>query len=272
MNKIAADLHMHTFFSDGILSPKEIVEIAISKKLEAIAISDHDSIDSYFEAKKYSDNKIEIIPAIEFSAELDGKDIHILGYYLDPTDKIITSEIEKYCNTRKNRAQMIVDNLNLAGVDIDFSDVARSAGKGAIGRPHIAREMIKKNIVRNSEEAFINYLGDNSPYYVPKHKITPAHAFKIIKDAGGIPVWAHPGKSDCIQFFDDFIKDGLMGIEVFHPGHSPDLVDKYLDITSDYNLLVTGGTDFHGSFSGPQIGDIGIDSIYLKKLQDAGKQ
>ncbi len=267
--KIAADLHLHTNFSDGVLPPEELVERAIAIGLKAIAISDHDNIGAIDPAKSAADGKLQIISAVELSSEICGKDLHILGYFIDDKNELLLSEIGKYRKARHDRALKMVENLSRAGMPIDFELIKSISGDGAIGRPHIARAMVIKKYASSTQDAFYRFLRDGSPIYEPKYKIDPFKAFDLIKKAGGISVWAHPGRLELDHKFPEFIEAGLNGVEVFHPGHDWRDQNRYLNLALRYQLIVTGGSDYHGHDFGAQIGDHGIDKDLLQKLNNA---
>jgi hypothetical protein len=268
MNNVA-DLHIHTTFSDGVKTPQEIVSKAKQSGLTAIAISDHDAFGGIEPAMKASNGSLEIIPAVELSTKIDGLDIHILGYFVDYEDSRLVEEVVTFRKARGTRAEKIVQNLKKMGVRLDFSDVQLQAGEGAIGRPHIARALLDAGYIENQSEAFEHYLHYKSPAYVPKYKIHPIEAFQLILEAGGIPVWAHPGGARSDYLIQDFVKNGLMGIEIHHPTHGDRNIKIYEEIAAEYNLLITGGTDFHGRDDDYELGEYGIDEENYERLLEA---
>ena len=265
-NKIIADLHMHSIYSDGKFSCKELVDTAISKNLSAIALSDHDSVKGIDECKELANGQLQIISAIELSSEYQGKDLHILGYNFDYHNPTFLKEVEKYQLQRTIRAKKIVQNLNDDGININYNLIEQQASKGAVGRPHIARALIETNIADSFEQAFDVYLNDSSKYYEPKYYISPEFAINLIKDVGGITTWAHPRVEDCLEHIDTLKKMGLNGIEIYHPCHNQSQIDILLKLATEKDLLISGGSDFHGHALGPQIGDYGISQDLLNKL------
>ena len=266
MTEIVADLHIHTTFSDGICTPEEIVQMAKEKNLKAIAISDHDAFGGIELAIEASNDSLQIIPAVELSAEFRNLDIHILGYFIDYTRSKLFDEVIRFRQVREHRAEKIVKNLKNMGVKIDYPRVKEIAGDGAVGRPHIAMALLEQGYIHHHAEAFERFLNYKSPAYVPKFKIHPIDAFILIIESGGIPVWAHPATTYNDFVLNEFVKNGLMGIEVHHPNHYPRDVEKYTRLAKENGLLITGGSDFHGQDGTLQVGDFGIDEENLERL------
>jgi predicted metal-dependent phosphoesterase TrpH len=240
------DLHIHTKLSDGTYSVEEIINAASAKKLRVISITDHDCIGAYPFAQDYgNDCGIEVIPGVELSCESNGVDIHVLGYYVDIANVPLIHKLKELKEARYIRAEKIVGNLNRLGIDLRFETVLNIAGEAAIGRPHIASALLKEELVYSFREAFDKYLGYESKAYVKKLTISPQEVFELIRQAGGIPVLAHPGVTNVNARIPQFIKDGLLGIEVFHSEHSPEQVRTYLGYCKQYSLAFTGGSDFH---------------------------
>jgi 3',5'-nucleoside bisphosphate phosphatase len=250
------DLHIHTKLSDGTHPVEEILETACAKKLKAVSITDHDCIDAYPFAQeiglKYG---IEVIPGVELSSEISGVDIHILGYYVDIHNQDLITKLRELKKARYGRAQKIVENLNRQGIDLRFETVLNIAGEAAIGRPHIAAALLKEELVYSFREAFDKYIGYDSPAYVEKLSMHPHEVFRLIRAAGGIPVLAHPGVTKVDERIPQFIREGLMGIEVFHSEHVNAVERHYLQYCRKNGLAFTGGSDFHnGNQSKSEIG------------------
>jgi predicted metal-dependent phosphoesterase TrpH len=240
------DLHIHTKFSDGTLSVSEILDIAGQKNLAAISITDHDCIKAYPDAvKRGAELGVDVIPGVELSSEVQGIDIHILGYCIDFDNAVFNAKLAELKEARFSRAQKMVKNLNRAGIDLRFETVLKVAGEAAIGRPHIAAALLKEELVYSYKEAFDKYIGYDSPAYVEKLNLSPKEVFDLIIDAHGIPVLAHPGVTKVDERIPEFIRDGLMGIEVWHAEHSPTIEQAYKKICKKYGILMTGGSDFH---------------------------
>ena len=265
-----ADLHIHTYFSDGTLSPEQLVDKAIESGLSCIAITDHDNVSGIEPAKKRAADSLEIIPGIELSAELNTKEMHILGYFIDLNSSRLRKEIQKIDLIRRDRIYEMLDKLKNLGVDLDPQDVFDIAGKGSIGRLHLARAMLAKGKVLNIYEAFNRYIGNNGPAYVGKFSLTPEDAIKLISEAKGIPVLAHPYTYRCDELIPSFVKSGLMGIEAYYPEYSKVVVRYYLQIANKYGLLVTGGSDYHG-VAKPDVtlGKINVPYELVERLKKA---
>jgi len=242
------DLHIHTTFSDGSCTLQQIMAFAQAKGLKAISITDHDCTDAYpLAIEMGEDMDIEVIPGVELSSEIQGTDIHILGYYIDFNNPEFIKKLNEMKKARFARAQKIVANLNKQGIDLRFETVLDIAGEGAIGRPHIAAAMLREELVYSFREAFDKFIGYNSPAYVEKLKMSPKEVFDLIKAAGGVPVLAHPGVTSVDERIAEFIRDGLQGIEVYHTEHPAAAERHYLKVCKKNNLAFTGGSDFHST-------------------------
>ncbi|MBE0645859.1 MAG: PHP domain-containing protein [Bacteroidetes bacterium] len=241
------DLHTHTYFSDGALSPRELVLRAHEVGISVLSITDHDNIAGIEPAADVAkDFGIEVIPGVELSSTLGTKDIHILGYMFDPDNKQLRDTLEFLKKERFIRAERIVRKLNNLDLPLDFDIVLERAGHGAVGRPHIAAAMLDEGLTNDYAEAFEQYIGDSGPAYEPKYKISPEDAVDIIANAGGVSTVAHPGWYVSEQDLSYLIRAGIDGIEVVHPAHDQSRVRYYRGIASTYFLLESGGSDFHG--------------------------
>ncbi|OGC06301.1 hypothetical protein A2526_04200 [candidate division WOR-1 bacterium RIFOXYD2_FULL_36_8] len=263
-----ADLHIHTNLSDGTDSPEDVVKLAKASGLTSIAITDHDTVAGVLRAVEEGDKiGVDIIPGIEFTTEIPKTEVHILGYFFDINDYSLLNLLSKIQQGRRDRICTMVEKLNALGLKIASEDVFNLAGNDSPGRPHVARILIKNAAVLNFKEAFDRYIGFNGPAYVSHYKLTPVDTIKVIVDAGGVAVFAHPGLSNCDNIIPELISVGLRGLEVFYPSHKAEQVERYKAIAQKEGLLVTGGTDFHGSNSGRQISLGGItvpDETVLK--------
>ncbi|MDY0132273.1 MAG: PHP domain-containing protein [Desulforegulaceae bacterium] len=252
------DLHIHTTASDGVYSPKEILEMASDLDLEAISITDHDTIEGSKQALELKGKNFpDILTGVEISSTAPKKfkipgSVHLLGYRFDPEDQSLEDELVLLRNSRKNRNPLIVEKLKEQGIEISMESLEQFSGDVQIGRAHLGRYLFEKGYVENVEQAFQKYLGKGKPCYVDKYKIPIKKAIEKIKSAGGVPVIAHPGlidsyeKDDFRKFFEYLKELGLEGIEVFYPGHSKSLRSFFLNETKRLGLLSTGGSDFHG--------------------------
>jgi len=242
------DLHIHTTFSDGSSTVKEVLDAAYAKGLKAISITDHDCTDAYPLAYELgAELGIEVIPGVELSSEIDGTDIHVLGYYIDISNSTLVSKLNEMKDARYYRAKKMVENLNKQGIDLRFETVLSIAGVGAIGRPHIAAAMLKEELVYSFREAFDKYIGYGSDAYVEKLKMHPREVFELVKQAGGVPILAHPGVTHVDERIPEFIREGLQGIEVYHTEHPASAERHYARIAKKHHLAMTGGSDFHSS-------------------------
>ncbi len=247
------DLHIHTNFSDGQFTPAEIIKAAKDAGFGAIAITDHDTTQGIKPALEAAfKHGLEVIPGIELSALDEEKEIHILGYFIDPENIELQKVLEQVKVARRSRADVMINKLNSLGVDISSGEVRKMAGKDIIGRPHIARVMQEKGYIADLAEAFSKeYIGRGGRAYVERFKITPGQAIDLVLSAGGIPVLAHPGylsdrtslrESEIAQY----VAMGLKGIEVYYSRHTLKQAHYYKNIALRHELLITGGTDFHG--------------------------
>jgi len=258
------DLHIHSTASDGTLSPSEIVSMACECHLRAISITDHDTIEGSRQALDQGiPPSIQFLIGVEISAAplteySTDSSYHILGYGMDLDDPELNRVLNKLQRARKDRNPDIIEKLQASGFEISLQEVCELAGEGLLGRPHIARVMLEKGYVASIDQAFDDYLGKGRSAYVDKYRVDIGHAIELIINSGGIPVLAHPG---LLEPVDDAALDalvavlkkmGLMGIEVFYPNHTPEQVNHFLALAADQNLLVTGGTDFHGELK-PEI-------------------
>jgi predicted metal-dependent phosphoesterase TrpH len=242
-----ADLHVHSNFSDGLLSPEEIVRKARDAGLTVISITDHDIVEGIEPAIAEGEKAgVKVIPGIEFTTDLPDTEIHILGYYIDYKAQWLKELLLKIRKDRTNRIYKIVEKLNKLGIDIKAEEVLALAEKGSVGRPHVARMLLEKGIVKSIQEAFNKYLDYNAPAYVPHFRLTPVEAVQTIVKAGGIPVYAHPAVSNKDEIIPELVAAGLGGIEVYYNKHSDAQVKHYKSLAKKYGLLMTGGSDFHG--------------------------
>lgn len=240
------DLHIHTNHSDGHYTPKQIVDFAKRHELEIISITDHDNLAAIKEAQDYGKQLgVEVIPGLEISSDVRDKEIHILAYLFDINNEELEHYLFFFREERIKRAIRIVEKLNELGLPLPIEDVFTIAKNSAVGRPHIAQALVAKKLVTSYFEAFYKYIGNGGPAYEKKVHLSPPSAFKIISDAGGLSFIAHPGNMS-EALIKELIDDGVDGIEVVHPSHSPQLVKYYKGIVNEYFLLESGGSDFHG--------------------------
>jgi 3',5'-nucleoside bisphosphate phosphatase len=240
------DLHSHTNYSDGFYSPAQLIDKAKEKNIELLSITDHDNLAAIAEAVEYGKKVgMEIIPGVEISSDIHDREIHILGYFVEPGNPEIERYLHFFREERLKRADRIVRKLNTLGISLELEDVLKFAKNSAVGRPHIAQALVECGFTNSYYEAFNKFIGNGCVAYEKKVHISPRSAFKIINDSGGLSFIAHPGIMP-EQILKELIEAGVDGIEVIHPSHSPQLVKFYRGITSEYFLLESGGSDFHG--------------------------
>lgn len=272
---IKADLHIHTNFSDGNYSPKEIVEKAKEINLKALAITDHDTLEGIPQAITEGKSLgIEIIPGVELSTSVNDCEVHILGYFLDCQDEDLLKQLNLLKRNRLLRVEKMVKLLNNLGFSISYNRVLELAEKGSVGRPHVAKAMLEKDMATSSREVFQKYIGKGKKAFVPKVLYTPKEAISLIKQSGGVAVFAHPGLAKMDFIIPHLVELGLKGLEVYHPGHFDFMSEHYKKLCQKYNLIATGGSDFHGKEyrSSVYLGDKWVDYeavLELKKIAKA---
>lgn len=265
-----ADLHVHSYFSDGTFSPERIVEEAISSGLSCISITDHDSVSAIDPARLSAGQRLEIIPGVELTAEARGTEIHMLGYLFDHTYEPFLKMLKEMQEVRQRRIHEMCRKLAGLKLPVEPQEVFDIADKGSVGRLHVARVLAKKGYVGNINEAFNRLIGDKGPAYVSKFKMSPKQAVEWIRRAGGIPVLAHPYLLPQGFLIEDFVKAGIMGIEVFYSEHSDFQQTEFLKMAEKYHLLVTGGSDCHGEAKQEaKMGRIKLPYSYVEKLKEA---
>ncbi|MFH1006114.1 MAG: PHP domain-containing protein [Candidatus Latescibacterota bacterium] len=267
-------MHVHTRCSDGTSPPEEIPGMASQAGLDGVAITDHDAVDGIERAiEANGHNGLEIIPGVELSTTVGGTDIHILGYYIDWRDSTLLEWIALFREKRLERARKMVAKLWALGLDLRLDTVLEIADGAAIGRPHIADALVKEELIEFYGEAFSRFIGYDGPAYFPKHAISPAEAIRLIRQAGGIPVLAHPGSVHRDECIPAMVRDGLLGIEVFHPMHPPMVRRHYDALAIKHGILRTGGSDYHGEGRGrAQLGCENVPSWTAENLHTLKKQ
>jgi hypothetical protein len=272
-----ADFHIHSTFSDGTLTPTEIVYQAAKLDLNAISITDHDSLDGVSEAIKLGIEKnVYVIPGTELSTFDGTQDIHILGYWLDIKNKWISDLLEERREERFNRIKQILYKLDKIGIKVELSDVEDAATNAAMTRLHVAKAMVNLGYGEQIEKVFNKYLERGKIGFVPQKSMSPVKAINTIKKAGGLPVMAHPGETDNTKkVINDLIQSGIMGLEIYYPTHEASFIEYLLSLSKRYNLIVTGGSDFHGEGSRHtcDLGDIyipdkAIDNLLKWKIKE----
>jgi len=248
------DLHTHTNISDGTDTPTELINKAMASGIKTLAITDHDSIGGWQEAVQALRPGLDLVLGAEVSCQTsDGISVHILGLLFDSNHQELMNTLEKTRENRFGRMEKIIKRINEAGIDISMTDVLEQLSDGAtLGRPHLADALVKKGIVANRDEAFNKMLHNNSKYYVSHYSPLPEEAIKLIKQAGGVAVIAHPmashrGRVISGQTFGSIIEAGLDGIEVEHRDHTPDEKQNLINLAKEFDLVMTGASDYHGN-------------------------
>ena len=277
------DLHVHTTYSDGSDSVKEIFENAQRTNLSAIAITDHDIIASYKEAKEYSKTyNIQFVPGVEVSTSINNWEYHILGYFIDDTKKEFVEFLKKIRISRELRNVKLISLLNKLNYNITLDEVYTSANKDTnIGRPHFARLLVEKGYFESIHKAFDHLLSDGKKGFVRRETVTPCVAIKAIQENGGIAILAHPfsyklSRANIKARIDSFVECGLNGLEIIYVTHGLEKINFLKRIAKEKNLLITGGSDYHGKFKpdiklGIGFGNLAIPEKLLRSLEEFRK-
>ena len=274
MSKV--DLHIHSTVSDGRFSPEEIVRKAAELGLSVIALADHDSVDGVapaLEAAKAFPG-LRVIPCVEISTDTASGEVHVLGYFIDYTNQELKVALEKFRSSRRRRAQGIIAKLADLGIHIDWQRVQELATGSSIGRPHLAQAMLEKGYITSLPEAFTRYLGQGGPAYVEREKMTPVEAVELIARADGLPVLAHPfTTSEPEAVVIELKAAGLVGIEAYFHDLTADEVKSLISLADKYNLIATGGTDYHGlDDSEAMLGSVDVPLASAERLIALAKQ
>jgi 3',5'-nucleoside bisphosphate phosphatase len=271
-----ADLHLHTNFSDGTYSPEELVGHAQRQGLGALALTDHDTVEGCPRAAVACKLAgIEFIPGTELTAEVEGLELHLLGYFIDTGHPPLLVDMEKFQTVRQNRIREIVARINELGIPLDAEAVFALANCRSPGRPHVGRALVEGGFCASMDEAFGRFLKKNRPAWVPKFKISAHNAIALIHQAGGLAVMAHPGLNNSDEIIPELVAAGLDGIECFHTKHTPATSKHYLQLAGQHHLLVSGGSDCHGMSKGrPLIGTVKLpyENVQLLKKKAATRK
>lgn len=272
------DLHVHSTFSDGSLTPEALVERAARLGVTAVALTDHDNtagLESFMAACR-RDGRVRGVPGVEISADVEQGTLHMLGYLLDPDHARLQSVLKEIRDGRELRNRRILERLCALGMALSWDEVAAYAGSDVVGRPHFAQALVAKGYVASKEAAFRKLLGKGKPAYVDRFRLTSEKSVEVITEAGGVPVLAHPfslqlGADElrtCVKRLRDL---GLQGIEVFYPEHSRAQQRQYSELAADAGLVATGGSDFHGEINpdieiGKGFGSLAVPDTVLEAL------
>jgi len=247
------DLHTHSTASDGTLSPSELIYLAAAKGLRVIALTDHDTISGISAASSAAqETGVILIPGIEISSILGDRDIHILGFYVDPDNAAFCSRITELVECRRERNDKVIARMNRDGIPVTREDLSGGDPEAVITRAHFARYLTEKGYTASLTEAFRTYMGVGCPYYIPRDRIAPEKAVSIIKKGGGMAFLAHPGiyrltDRAMDNLLNNLIRSGLDGIEVYYSLHTQEETDRFRSLAEAHHLLMSGGSDFHGT-------------------------
>lgn len=283
----AIDLHVHSNRSDGTFSPVQLVDYAMKKNLRAIALTDHDTVDGLDEMMDYAEMLVkehpdisvpEIIPGIEFSTEYEGRDVHILGLYIEHKTKSFQKYLQDFVASRHLRNEKMCLLLQKKGIPITYEKLQAEFPNSVITRAHYAAYLLKYRYTKSMNEAFERYIGDHGPCYIPREKVNPAQAVEIILQAKGIPVLAHPplyhmSKSRLDKLVFQLKEIGLMGIEAVYSSYALSEEADMRRLADKYQLLITGGSDFHGANKpgldlGTGYGKLYVDYEILERIKE----
>lgn len=271
------DLHAHTTASDGRLLPGDLVEFALQRGLSILAITDHDSTDGVFGALiRAAGTPLEVWPGVEISTTVAEGEVHMLGYFVDPEKPALKEILGRQRDSRLWRAEQMTIRLTELGKAVSFQHVLELAGTGSVGRPHIAQALVDAGHVATSREAFDLYLNRNGLAYIERFKVTPAEAIHIIRDAGGMPVLAHPtyispgdgSRFDVREFTSGLLEHGLAGLECYYADYSLETTRNLVEVARELNLIPTGGSDFHGHGVYPtDLGEPGMPGETIERMR-----
>jgi len=266
------DLHIHTNFSDGLDSIETIIDKALEKNIYGIAITDHDTIDAinYLSCNKIKFNNISIIPGIELSSDINGEEVHILGYFIDCENINLNNELRRLKEDRFSRGLLILEKLSSLGLNLEIDSIINEAkiiNNGFIGRAFIARKLVSYGFVKDIKEAFDKYLGEDRPAYINRNKLSLSDSIDLITKSSGIPVLAHPGMIKDKTIVKKTIELGIKGIECFTSKHTKEDERYFVDVCKKNNLIITGGSDYHGDKNNLGKFYTYIDEIELFKLK-----
>ena len=280
---VQADLHLHTTFSDGRLTPTQLVELCADRGIRYAAVTDHDSTEGIGEAleaaRRFRD--LEIIVGVELSTDVQDSEIHLLGYFVDHEDDELQGTLSAFRDGREGRARKMVERLDDMGLPVSWERVEELSGGGAIGRPHIAQAMVEAGYVEYPKDAFDKYLGRNGPAYVERARLTPAEAVRMVVSNGAVPVMAHPtfsvprmddeGVAELRRILVELRREGLAGMEVYYGVYEPDVVVLLKSMADELGLIACGGSDYHASGNPGEArpGDVGPPASSVEALRAA---
>jgi predicted metal-dependent phosphoesterase TrpH len=270
------DLHTHSSVSDGTDTPAALMAAAADAGLDVVALTDHDTTAGWAEASAAAPAGLTLVPGAEISCALDGVSLHLLAYLFDPEHPELAAELALARDDRLPRARAMVDKLAAAGIPITWEAVSEQVAPGAtVGRPHIADALVAAGVVASRDEAFVDLLHNASPYFVPHYAVDPVRAVRLVNDAGGVAVFAHPGAAQRGRTVPEagivaLADAGLAGLEVDHPDHDPATRERLRALAADLGLLVTGSSDYHGTGKAQRLGACTTDpGVYAELVARA---
>jgi len=266
------DLHIHSTASDGAWTPAAVVRAAV-RRLDVIALTDHDTLAGVEQARSAAAGlPLQVIPAVELSSTHEGREVHILGYFVDPSSPELRRHEVLAVGARERRMEEMIKRLGAQGIGIEMSAVIEAAGpdRSTLGRPHLARALVQAGHAHNIPDAFDRWIGDSRPAFVPVALVDPSGAVDVVRSAGGIAVWAHPPGDLVDALLPGLVRAGLGGLEVYRPRVGADQIGRLERTARSAGLLVTGGSDWHTPDAGSQLGDFHVTADELGPFLEAG--
>ncbi len=271
------DFHTHSTHSDGRLTPAALVDLAASRGVRVMALTDHDTLDGLDDAIEAAAKHpgFRLIPGVELSCDVPGTEVHMLGLFVDSHDQRLIRELERFRRGRIERATKMVEALARLGAPIEWERVREIAGEASIGRPHVAQALLERGHIQTFDEAFERFLGRNGPAYFERERLTPREAIGLIRGAGGLPLFAHPSfTTDYEEVATALAADGLFGMETYYKAYEPELVETLRALAERLGLFALGGSDFHGIYDRKderEPGDIPLPDAVVEALLDAAR-
>jgi predicted metal-dependent phosphoesterase TrpH len=268
-----ADLHIHTTASDGAWSPEQVVRGAVDGRLDVVAVADHDTTVGVRPAIRASEGStLTIVPALELSTSRDGRELHVLAYFVDLDASVLRRYEERARSSRLARMRTMVARLTEAGVPVDMDAVLASAGgeSGVVGRPHLAAALVRAGHVSSIAEAFDRYIGDGLPAFEPTAMMDPVAAVELARECGGVAVWAHPPGDLVDKVLPDLVRAGLRGLETYRPQSHPQQIRRLEGIARTAGLFTTGGSDWHSPERNEPLGAFHVSGEGLARFLEEG--
>jgi predicted metal-dependent phosphoesterase TrpH len=271
------DFHVHSTYSDGRLRPAELADMAHRNGVRVMTLSDHDTTAGIAEMRETLRRypEIRLVPGVELSTDIPGSEIHILGFFMDIDDPDFQRELARFREGRLGRGQEMVRKLRALGMDVTWERVREIAGDASVGRPHVAQALLEKGYVQSNAEAFDRFIGRNGPAYAEREKMTPTQAIDLIRRAGGVSFFAHPGYTENMETFLPGLKEaGLTGMEVYYKAYSPETVEFLRQQAELNGLMPLGGSDYHGlgNDNDREIGDIPLPDAAIARFMALGDE